>query len=349
MIIDKEKVKKILCIKPRGIGDVLLSTVVFDNLKKDFPSAKIDYLTEISSKPLLEPLKVINEVLLFENEKKLNVISLVNKIRIKKYDLILDFYSNPRTALITFLSRAKYRAGFPYRGRKYAYNLFGPPERNKFHTAQLHLELLKNTGISYDSSKMYFGLTENDIEFADEFFSEKFSDKDFVAGISPSGGWASKRCDPVKFAEIGDALVRRYSAKILILWGPGDEEDALQIKNQMKENIVFAPTTDIRKMGALISKCKLLIANDSGPMHIGTALGTPVLSLHGPTNPNLQGPFGNMHEWVRLNELDCIGCNLLICPRNHECFLNLPIERIEKKIDLLIKKNNLILSVNEKN
>jgi ADP-heptose:LPS heptosyltransferase len=349
MKIDKEKVKKILCIKPRGIGDVILSTIVFDNLLNDFPSVKIDYLTEAPSKPLLEPLKIINEILLFENEKKLNVISLVNKIRIKKYDLILDFYSNPRTALLTFLSRAKYRAGFPYRGRKYAYNLFGPLERNKFHSAELHLQLLKKIGISCNTGKMYFGLTEDEIEFANEFFREKFLENDFVVGISPSGGWASKRCDPIKFAEIGDTLVKKYSAKILILWGPGDEDDALQIKNHMKENIVFAPTTDIRKMGALISKCKLLIANDSGPMHMGTALKTPVLSLHGPTNPDLQGPFGDIHEWVRLDELDCIGCDLLECPRNHECFLNLPIERIENKIDLLIKKNNLIHSVNEKN
>jgi lipopolysaccharide heptosyltransferase II len=349
MIIDKENVNKILCIKPRGIGDVILSTVVFDNLLKDFPSAKIDYLTEIPSKPLLEPLKVINEVLVFENEKKLNVISLVNKIRNRKYDLILDFYSNPRTALITFLSRAKYRAGFPYHGRKYAYNLFGPHERNKFHAAQLHLELMKNIGLSYNTGKMYFGLTDNDKLFADEFFNERFSENDFVVGISPSGGWASKRCDPVKFAEISDSLVKKYSAKILILWGPGDEDDALQIKNQMKEKIVFAPITDIRKMGALISRCRILIANDSGPMHIGTALETPVLSLHGPTNPSLQGPFGKMHEWIRLDELDCIGCDLLECPRNHECFLTLPIARIMEKIDFLIKKNNLILSVNEKN
>ena len=349
MKIDKEKVKKILCIKPRGIGDVILSTVVFDNLLKDFPSAKIDYLTEAPSKPLLEPLKVINEVLLFENEKKLNIISLVNKIKTRKYDLVLDFYSNPRTALVTFLSRAKYRAGFPYRGRKYAYNLWGPSERNKFHTAQLHLELLKNIGLSCNPGEMYFGLTGGDKEFADKFFNEKFSENDFVVGISPSGGWASKRCDPVKFAEIGDTIVKKYFAKILILWGPGDEDDALQIKNLMKEKIIFAPTTDIRKMGALISKCQMLIANDSGPMHIGTALKTPVLSLHGPTKPNLQGPFGEMHEWVRLDELDCIGCDLLECPRNHECFLNLPIERIMEKIDSLIKKNNLILSVDEKN
>jgi ADP-heptose:LPS heptosyltransferase len=243
--------------------------------------------------------------------------------------------------LITFFSRAKYRAGFPYRGRKYAYNLFGPLERNKFHSAQLNLELLKNIGIYHNSKEMHFGLTNNDIEFALDFFAEKFSKNDFVVGISPSGGWNSKKCDPIKFAEIGNTLIDKYGAKILLLWGPGDKDDAISIKNLMKHKIIFAPTTDIRKMGALLSQCKILIANDSGPMHIAVALNTPVLSIHGPTNPMLQGPFGEMHEWIRLDELDCIGCDLLECPRHHECFLDLPIERILSKFDFLIKKNNI--------
>jgi len=95
-------------------------------------------------------------------------------------------------------------------------------------------------------------------------------------------------------------------------------------------------------MGALISGCNILIANDSGPMHISAAIGTPTLSINGPTNPRLQGPYGSKHEWIRLDELECIECNLLECPRNHECFKDLPDEKIIEKVDLLIKKNNIL-------
>lgn len=349
MVIDKDEVKKILCIKPRGIGDVILSSIVFNNLLENFPGSKIDYLTEFPSKPLLEPLPFINEVLLFGNNSVLDSISTIKLVRKRKYDLVFDFYSNPRTALVTFFSGARYRVGFPYRGRAYAYNLFGPSERNKFHSAALHLEMLNKIGLTCNHSEMFFGLTKDDIEFSRNFFEEKFQPNDLVIGISPSGGWQSKKSDPIKFAEIGDALVNKYSAKILLLWGPGDKNEAIEIERLMTNEIIVAPLTDIRKMGALISNCKILIANDSGPMHIGVALKTPVLSVHGPTNPKLQGPYGEMHEWVRLDELDCIGCDLRVCPRKHECFLELPIERIMIKIDSLIKKNEIKLVINEKN
>ena len=84
-----------------------------------------------------------------------------------------------------------------------------------------------------------------------------------------------------------------------------------------------------------------VIANDSGPMHISVALGKPTLALHGPTNPYLQGPLGEKHEWVRNEELDCIECNLLECPRKHECFTELPVNDVLKKFESLIRKNSL--------
>lgn len=347
MQINKSQIKKILCIKLKGIGDVILSTIVLDNLHRDFPDAKIDFLTEAPSKAALEYLPQLNELILFS--KDAGPINLIRYIRRKKYDLVLDFYSNPRTALLTFLSGSKYRAGFPYRGRKYAYNLFGPPERDKFHAAQLHLEFLNSTGISNNLEQLHFGLNKEDIDFAEKFINDKFPADGLLVGLSPSGGWPSKKCDPDKFAEIGDAVKDIYGAKILLLWGPGDHNEAMEIIKLMKHKVVLAPITDIRKMGALISKCNVLIANDSGPMHISTAVGTPVLSLHGPTSPALQGPFGNKHEYVRLDELSCIECNLLECPRHHECFRDLPIARILHKFNLLLEKNKIPVRVNERN
>ncbi|MCU7489932.1 MAG: glycosyltransferase family 9 protein [Bacteroidota bacterium] len=344
MKIDKSKVKKILCIKLRGIGDVILSTVVLDNLKKEFPEAKIDYLTEAPSKAALEGLPFLNEVLILDRKKGLSAIL---DVRRKKYDLVLDFYTNPRTALITFLSGSRYRAGFPYKGRSYAYNLLGPAERDKFHAADLHLQFLKNLDLASELRELHFSLGNGDIEFADNFFKTNFKSNDFVVGLSPSGGWPSKKCDPVKFAEIGDEIARRLSAKILIIWGPGDKIEAFRTKELMKTEVVMAPPTDIRQMGSLMKKCRMLIANDSGPMHMATALKVPVLSLHGPTNPRLQGPYGERHEWIRLESLSCIGCNLLECPRHHECFLELPVENVMKKVMSIVEKNKLKLPVNE--
>ncbi|MDP3147660.1 MAG: glycosyltransferase family 9 protein [Ignavibacteria bacterium] len=342
MNIDKSKINKILCIKLRGIGDVILSTVVFDNLWNEFPQAKIDYLTEPPGKAALEKLSFLNEIILYKKNESFGGLKTIAKVFFNNYDLVLDFYSNPRTAMITFFSHAKYRAGFPYRGRTYAYNLYGPNERDKFHAAQLHLEYLKKIGIEVNSSNLHFGLDEKDISFAEDFYKNNFSENDFVVVLSPSGGWESKKCDAGKFVEIAEAVHQKYHSKFLILWGPDDYEDAAAIKKELKDAAILAPDTTIREGAALMKLAKMVIANDSGPMHISTAVGTPTLSIHGPTNPNLQGPFGEKHASIRLEELDCIGCNLLKCPRKHECFLDLPIIKVMDKVDQLILKNKII-------
>jgi len=344
MKIDKEYVKKILVIKLRGIGDVVLSTIIFDSLQENFPDAKIDFLTEKASFPVLENLPQINDVIEFNRKSTIERLKLFPKIRAKKYNLVLDLFSNPATAQLTFLSGAHYRIGFPYRGRKYAYNLFGPSERGKFHAGLLHLEVLKAFGVEISSQRLYFNLGNNAYPFVNQYVSLIDIMDNLVVGLIPSGGWSSKRCEPEKFAEIGDKIAEKYGAKILILWGPGDLNDAEKIRTIMKYKAVLAPKSSLREMGALISRCSFVIANDSGPMHIATALDIPVLSLHGPTDPKLQGPLGDKHEWIRLEGLDCIGCNLLECPKKHECFTQLPVGDVIKKVQILIEKNHIIVS-----
>ncbi len=336
-------VRKILLIKLKGIGDVVLSTIVFDNLREAFPDAKIDFLTEPPSFPLLEPLTFINKVILFRKKESASALKLIWEVMIQKYDLVIDMYSNPRTALVTYLSGARYRAGFPYRGRAYAYNLQGPLERGGMHAALLHLELLKYIGITSDNNQLHFGITNNDIVFADDFFLKNFSPLDRVIAISPSGGWASKKCEAERFIEFGDFIRRTYDVKFLIVWGPGDKEDAETITRGLGINAVMGPGSTIREMGALMKKCTAVIANDSGPMHIAVAIGVPVLSIHGPTNPNFQGPFGNKNVFVRLDDLDCIGCNLLDCPKEHQCFRDLAPEHVLAMFNKLLVNYNIIL------
>ncbi len=343
MIKNKEHIRKILLIKLKGIGDVVLSTVVLNNLQKDFPDASIDFLTEPPSKTALEYIPAIRDILLFDKKEPFNSMKLIWRVMKRQYDLVIDMYSNPRTALVTYLSGARYRAGFPYRGREYAYNLKGPVDRGTHHAAQLHLELLREIGLTADDATLHFGISPNDSIFADAFFSETFADNKPVIALSPSGGWESKKCDVSKFVEIGNALVDKYRCKLLVVWGPSDLNDAQDICAGISTDVVLAPQSSIREMAALMKKCKFVVANDSGPMHIATAVQVPVLSLHGPTNPKLQGPFGGMHEYIRLEELDCICCNLLVCPRKHECFTQLPVKDIMKKVERIIEKNNLVL------
>jgi len=342
--LNKEKINKILIINLRGIGDVVLTTIVLDNLRKDFPNAQIDYLVEAPSELGLRGLKEINRVHLFERNDFWKKVSLIFQIRKTSYDLVLDFFTNPSTAIITFLSGAEYRVGFPYRGRKYAYNLFGSEELGKkYHSTQFHLETLRLLGLNHSYKEIHYFINSSALHIAEKYFSNNFIENDFVFGICPTGGWASKKCDPEKFAEIAKVLINKFNAKIFIIWGKSDKEDAFKIHSLLGEKSFIAPETTIQELAAMIARCKILIANDSGPMHIASAVGTPILGLFGPTNPYRHGPFGDKNEWIRLDELECIECNLLVCPRKHECFRDLPVEKVLSKVESIISKNNIVI------
>lgn len=338
--MDNKKIKKILIIKLRGIGDVVLSSIIFDNIIKSFPQAEIDYLTEKPSQNLLEPLPFISKVFLFNRKSTTERIKQIFEIRKQNYDLVIDLFSNPSTALITFFSGALYRIGFPYKGRKYAYNIYGPVERGKYHAAELHVKLLESAGINIFSRFLQIGIPGKDKEFADNFFRNNYAKDDLIIGISPSGGWQSKKCPKEVLLKISKKIIENINCKLLVVWGPGDKEDADYLINNISEKIIISPDTSITQMAALISNCNYLVANDSGPMHISTAVNTPVFGLFGPTNPKLQGPYGISNDYYYNDKIQCICCNLLTCDKNQECFRNIDLNDFMDRFLLFMKKKN---------
>lgn len=338
MKIDPLSVRNILLIKPRGIGDIVLSTIVLDNLKSHFPFARIDYLTENFARHTLKNNPMVNKVIGFS--KKDFLLKVVSKIRKEKYDLVIDLWSNPRSAQFTFLSGAKYRVGFAYRGRKYAYNILGTSEKGNHHSAEHNLELLKPLGVKIRSKDIHYYLGDAEKLFAEDFFTDNSLQNNLVFGIIPSGGWDSKRCDKRKWVEICLAAIEKCKCKILVIWGPGDEGDAEFIKENLHSYCTLAPKSTLEQMAALISKCNLVIANDSGPMHISAALGVPTLGIFGPTNPKAHGPYSRKSDYVIKEDLPCIICNKLVCPFEHECMTQLDVNLVLQKVNALLNEKD---------
>ncbi len=332
MIIKKEKIKKILCIKPRGIGDIVLSTIILENLHAYFPGVKIDYLTESFAKQAVEHNPLVHKVITMG--KKEFLLRVVFQIRKEKYNMVLDLWSNPKTAQITFLSGAQYRIGFGYRGRKYAYNISAADDRGDHHSAEHNLELLKFIGIPIISKNISFQYDKISEKSASIFIEEKQLTGKTIIGIIPAGGWVSKRCNKEKWVEICKAFTGKFDVIFLILWGPGDEEDADYIVSELKEKGILAPPTTIPAMAALMKKCKAIISNDSGPMHIAAALNVPTIGLFGATDPEKHGPYSKNSGYVIKDDLHCIICNKLECPYNQECMKELSVDKI---VDMYVR------------
>ncbi len=338
MIINKESIKKILLIKPRGIGDVILSTIVLKNIKSEIENCEIHFLTEKFAAPVLENNPYISKIFTF-GQTLMDNFFLISQLRKENYDIIFDFYSNPRTAQFTFLIKSKLKIGYNKRGRNYAYNIKITINDPDLHSALAHLEFLKAIGVETKSKDLIYYIKNEEKEKA-KFFLARNNLLENLIAIIPGGGWESKRCEPEKFAEISEEINKIWNSKFLILYGKDDYQDAIKIHSLTKEFSILAPETTIREMVALISFCKAVIANDSGPMHLSAAVGIPTIGIFGPTNPKAHSPFGKKCFWVRNENLDCIQCNLNKCPKNHECMLELDSQLIIEKLKLIFNSEN---------
>ncbi|NWG27019.1 MAG: glycosyltransferase family 9 protein [Ignavibacteriaceae bacterium] len=137
--------------------------------------------------------------------------------------------------------------------------------------------------------------------------------------------------------EICHEIQKKYKTQFIILWGPGDEEDKNIIYERLKPTPLIAPESNFGELSALIERCDMIIANDSGPMHVSAALGKSTLGIFGPTDPKAHRPYSENSSYVIHSELHCIKCTKLVCPYNHECMLELPIAKVMVEIEKLMK------------
>ena len=319
--------KRILVIKLRAIGDVLLSTVVLDNLRRAFPAAEIHFLTEPAAAGLLPHEPSLDKILVFDR-KRMTGIDLIRTVRRARYDLVLDLFGNPRTALVTWLSGAENRVGFRFRGRAYAYNHCIPPRGDRVHNTQFNLDALESIGVPIVTRVPSLAISEQERTRARELLAPMATERGPTIAINAGGGWYTKRWGVERFAELADILAAQHHAHIVVLWGPGERAQADELAQMMKSAVVIPPATSLLELAGLLEQCDLLVTNDSGPMHIAAAMGTRVLAVFGPTNPDLQGPCGDGHRIVRQEELECLGCNLTRCPIGHPCMNELSVERV---------------------
>lgn len=355
------KPAKILVIKLRAIGDVVLSTAVLPNLKAAFPNAKIHFLTEKPSAPVVENNPYVDRVLVLPPRNisrsrikyNLSSIRFLRQIQRQQYDMVFDLFGNPRSALITWLSRSPVRVGYRFRARILAYNRRVQPRGDRIHEVEFNLDALRMLGIPIVTTRPMVFSGAKDAGRIDTWIRRKFASSDFLAAIHPWGSWEAKRWPLACFAELATRLIRSLKVRVIVLWGPGEKAYAEKVCSLSEENLTLAPPTTLKELGALLARCGLLVANDSGPMHIAAAAGVPSVGLFGPTNPKLQGPYGPSGLAIYRKDLSCIGCNRLQC-MDGACMKDLSVDQVEREIlDFLNRikvpfRSNLKITKNQK-
>ena len=326
----REPVNRILVIKLRAIGDVLLSTAVLPDLRAAFPGATIDFLTEKYCAGVVEGNAGVGSVLVFDPSKETGP-ALIRRIRRRRYDLVLDLFANPRSALVTLLSGARLRVGYRFNWRRLCYNRVVEPRGGEVHNVEFNLDALRAIGVvPSERARPEFPLDPAAEAFADAFLTGRVPHGARLVAVNPGGGWISKKWRPEQFGELGRRIYETDGSSILVLWGPGEAEDANVVCSAIGSPAILAPPTTLKQLGSLLKRSAALVTNDSGPMHIAASLRVPVVAIFGPTVPRLQGPVFTESEVVTLSRLECLGCGYTECPIGNPCMLELPVDEVHR-------------------
>ncbi len=325
--VDPTRVRRILVIKLRAVGDVLLSTIVLRNLRAAFPEAALDVLTEPPAADIVRAQPSVHTTLVYDRTA-MSGPGLILMVRRRKYDLIVDLFGNPRTALVTRMSGARYRVGYRFRGRAYAYSLLVEPRGGSVHNTQFNLDALEAIGVPVIDRSISVVPAQDDREYVDRFLTAAALPAGPLVAVNPGGGWYTKRWPVERFAMLADRIAMAYGWNIILPWGPGQLAEAERLRSLMRTPAFVPPPTTLLQLAALFERCAYVISNDSGPMHLAAATGPRVLGIFGPTRPELQGPYGPRHAVVRREGLDCLGCNLTRCSIGNICMTELEIDTV---------------------
>ncbi|OGP79291.1 MAG: hypothetical protein A2V86_08660 [Deltaproteobacteria bacterium RBG_16_49_23] len=318
--------KKILILRLSAVGDIIRTLPAVKAIKAKFPSASITWIVEEPSKPLIESQPEIDEVILFPRKRWSEGLKSVKgwwktareaqkfifSLRGKRFDLVLDFHGILKTGLLSFLSGSPRRIGFDRRSTKEGNFLFSNVKvklpRGRISRFERNFNLLKGMGLEVQPDNYPLHITAEEREYVKSFFNQlspavRSPSIAIHPGTSPKTPY--KRWFPDQYAQLADRLVQEINATVLFTWGPGELEWVKGIQKRMRETSILAPHTfSLTQLGEVYRHCDLYIGGDTGPMHIASLMGIPVVVIYGPTDPVVNEPFGP-HRKVFKN----VGCN----------------------------------------
>ncbi len=309
--------RRILVVQLRRIGDVLLSTPAARALKSKFPQASIHFLVEPPSVEVVRDQPFIDEVLVYDPRSFADTLAWLSRIRSRSYDLVVDFMGNPRTALLTFCSDAPYRAGPAHVFHRWAYNIRLPQSAQTFYAAREKIRMLAPLGVPDEASPRPMWPRAPRARAED------------LVGLMPASRKVTRRWPAEHYAALGRLMRDKLGVKVLVFWGPGEQQLAQEVAEGIGKNAFLCPkTTSLQELAEQISRCKLVVTNCAGPKHIAVALDVPTLTIHSSSDPKAWTPLTERHRAIRRDELHCIGCMKNECPYDLECVKELTPERV---------------------
>jgi lipopolysaccharide heptosyltransferase I len=331
--------RRILIVKPSALGDIVHTLPVLHLLRRRFRAAKISWLVVPAFAGILEGHKDLDQVLLFERRRFSNMwrdasaarglFSFAMSLRQQAFDLVIDLQGLFRSGWIAWQTRAPVRVGLAYarEGATMFYTHVVNTDTHEKHAVDRYMDVCEALGCGRGPVVFDFDLADESRDAVRQMLGGESN----YAVLMPGTNWATKRWPADRFETLVGELGARYGLTSVIAGG----RDVSEMNRTWTGAIDLSGKTDLKQLVALLDMSRLVVANDSGPMHIASALGRPLVTPFGPTSPVRTGPYRRAGTVIRL-DIACAPCYSRHC-LHHSCMQWMGVEQVLNRIDIAMK------------
>jgi heptosyltransferase-2 len=350
---DPETIKKILIRGTNWVGDAVISIPAMREIRHIFPEARISLLVRPWVRDIYAAVDFVDEILDYDKNGIHRGIPgrrrLIAELRERRFDLALLLQNAFEAAFLAWSAGIPHRIGYARDGRSLFLTAACKidPSLHKVHQAYYYLSLLSEMGWlpprpweRHDCRlSIQVAVRDEDSASAGELLrSAGILQGDTIVGVNPGAYYGpAKRWFPDRYAAVLDSLAKRFCARVVIFGSPDDLRVAEEVAAGMNHApVILAGRTTLGQLMGLIQHCRLLITNDSGPMHLAAALNVPQLAIFGSTSEIATGPLSSKAVVIK-HPVACNPCFLRECPTDFRCMKCISVERVVAEAEKVIR------------
>ena len=334
------EVRKILIRSANWVGDAVMGLPALASVRQSFPLAEIFILAKPWVADLFKDSPEINRVILYQSpgihEGFRGKWKLARELKLERFDLALHLPNSFESALISFLAGIPERIGYNTDGRgillTHRVPVNGKIKRG--HQVEYYLHLLRCLGFAPAEGVPILKTSPKVLEEAERILgSHGVKKSDPLIGVSPGAQYGSaKEWFPERYGELADRISREIGARILILGSMGDRLVASQICRKTGPGAIdLTGKTTLAQAIGIIARCRLFITNDSGLMHVASALRVPLVAIFGSTDPLRTGPLSK-NSRVLYKSIPCAPCLKTECPEDRKCMELITVDEVYEEV-----------------
>jgi len=334
----KREPVRILLARTDRIGDVVLSTPAIKAVYDTYPNSYIAFMVQSYAKNAVSGNPYLDKVIVLGKRRVhrgvIGAVKFIRKLKKEKFDIAIMLHPTVRVHLAIFLAGIPKRIGYDKKvGFLLTTKVPHTKQLGQKHESEYTLDVLKSLDIEGVTTGLFVPVDEQAMKKVEEFLSSKGIGKgDIVVGIHPGASCPSKRWPVERFAALADRVISEFGVKVTVIVGPSDMALGEKAASLSKRGVVnLAGILSVKELAAFLKRCSLFVSNDSGPVHISVAVGTPVVSIFGRNerglSPKRWRPLGKKDIAIH-KEVGCKKCLAHNCKVGYKCLMSIKVDEV---------------------